>query len=476
MDPDRFWTESLRASDCGTQLTGIFSAALAAVEPRAAVHRHVNRQGARLIVGSRQYSLDDYQRIFVVGAGKAGAPMASAILDLLSDRVTDGIIVVKEGYGFSAHSEDKPSWPASTPPTPQAPGAPSHVPLRLLEAGHPLPDARGVEAATQIAHLLEQAQAHDLVICLVSGGGSALNVLPAQDLSLDDLQMTTNALLACGADIHEFNTVRKHLEQLKGGQLARLAAPAELITLVLSDVVGDPLDVIASGPTVPDPTTFGDALGVMQRYQLLEVVPAAVVAHLQSGLHGEIPDTPKPGDSLFDQVNNLVIGSNRLAAQAALEGAKIAGFHSLLLTTCLQGEASQAGRFMAAIARQVATTGDPIPRPACLVAGGETTVTLHGTGSGGRNQELALGAVTDLAGLPGVILASLATDGGDGPTDAAGAVVTGETFQRARQLNLDPADYQARNDAYHYFAPLDDLLKPGPTQTNVNDLVFIFVF
>jgi hydroxypyruvate reductase len=273
--------------------------------------------------------------------------------------------------------------------------------------------------------MLQDTQPEDLVICLFSGGGSALLVSPPPGITLEDLQTLTSHLLACGASINEINNLRKHLDQVKGGNLARLVAPAHVVTLILSDVVGDPLDVIASGPTVPDPTTFEHALSTLNRYEILHKVPPAIAEYLLNGRSGVVPETPKPGDSVFDQVDHYVVGSNALAARAALNQAAVEGFNPLLLTTYLQGEARQAGRMLAAIARQLAQDGQPIPRPACLVAGGETTVTVQGLGKGGRNQELALGAVNELAGLPDIALVTLATDGGDGPTDAAGAVVTG---------------------------------------------------
>jgi hydroxypyruvate reductase len=324
--------------------------------------------------------------------------------------------------------------------------------------------------------LLANTAQDDLVICLMSGGASALLVSPAPGLTLADLQSLTSALLACGASIYEINTLRKHLEQLKGGGLARLAAPARVATLILSDVIGNPLEVIASGPTVPDPSTFTDAYHILEHYRLIDHVPPGVIRHLEYGRAGQIHETPKPGEPLFSRVQNLVIGDNLQAALAALEQAVREGFHTLLLTTYLQGEARQAGSALAAVARQIDAPGHPLPRPTCLAAGGETIVTLQGDGLGGRNQELALGAVAGLAGLDDILLATLATDGGDGPTDAAGAIVSGETLERARQAGMQPEDYLARNDAYHFFDALGDLLKTGPTQTNVNDLDFIFAF
>jgi hydroxypyruvate reductase len=258
--------------------------------------------------------------------------------------------------------------------------------------------------------------------------------------------------------------------------VARAAHPATLVTLVLSDVVGSPLDVIASGPTVSDPTTFGDAYAILERYEIVPKTPPAILEYLRRGKAGEIEETLKPGDARFARVQNLVVGSNSQAADAALAAARDEGFNTLLLTTYLQGEAREVGRMMAAIARELAATGRPIARPACVVAGGETTVTLRGGGKGGRNQELALAAAVELDRLREVAIVALATDGGDGPTDAAGAVATGATAERARGQAIDPAAHLARNDAYPFFEALGDLLLPGPTQTNVNDLAFVFAF
>jgi len=288
--------------------------------------------------------------------------------------------------------------------------------------------------------------------------------------------LNTSILLRCGANINEINTLRKHLDQVKGGGLARLAHPASLITLILSDVVGNPLDVIGSGPTVPDTSSFADAYAVLERYGVVADAPAPIVDRLRRGMASELPETLKPGDARFARVHNLIVGSNLQAAEAALAAARTAGFNTLLLTTFLQAEAREAGRMLAAVARELASSGHPLPLPACIIAGGETTVTLRGSGRGGRNQELALAAVASMAGLPNLALVALATDGGDGPTDAAGAVVTGATLDRARSLGLDPAAHLARNDAYPFFDALGDLLRPGPTETNVNDLAFVFAF
>ena len=457
MNPERLLTATLRELPHGASVTRILAAAIAAVEPGAAVRRFLRRERETLVAGDVAHDLQAFDRVWIIGAGKAGAPMAVAAAEIVGERLTGGMVVVKEGHLTADHV-------AALQPQ-----------VELLEAGHPLPDARGVAAGERIAALLTQLGERDLVLALISGGGSALLTRPAPGISLDDMQKLTGVLLACGASINEINTLRRHLDTLKGGGLARLAAPATVITLVLSDVVGDPLDVVASGPNVADPTTFADALDVLERYNVLNQTPVAILRQLESGVRGEIAETPKPGDPALARVCNLIIGSNRLAAEAALAAALREGFNALILTTFLQGEAQVVGRVLAAIAREIAGNNRPISRPACIIAGGETTVTLRGDGRGGRNQELALAAVADLAAAPGALLVALATDGGDGPTDAAGAVVSTMTYQRARDLGLDVAAALARNDSYPFFDALGDLLRPGSTYTNVNDLALIVV-
>ncbi len=453
---DSFQTTTLRSLPEGENIRKILLAALQAVEPGAAVARNLVREGNLLHSGDFNYDLSLFKRIFIIGAGKAGAPMLRAGVRILGDCFDDSLVIVKDG---------SLGWPR---------GETIPLKVRLVEAGHPLPDPRGLQATRQMLDLLAQTTSEDLVICLISGGGSALLTAPAEGVSLGDMQDLTTRLLRCGASINEINTLRKHLDTVKGGGLARAAAPAQLLTLVLSDVVGSPLDVIASGPTVADRSTYADCQAILKRYGLEEDLPDGILKHLRDGAAGRIADTPKPGDPIFERTHTLVIASNQQAAQAAVHEAESLGFNSLLLTTFLQGEARQAGRTLAAIARQMNTSGQPVSRPACLVTGGETTVSLRGDGLGGRNTELALAAVPGLAGLEKCLLVSLATDGGDGPTDSAGAVVSGETLERAARLKLSPEDFLARNDSYHYFEKLGDLIKTGPTQTNVNDLVFVF--
>lgn len=438
-------TRDLRA-DAGK----LQQAALEAVEPAAAIRRHVRREGDVLTVADRRYDLRHHERVFVVGGGKAAVPMAAAIADILGPRLTEGVVVTK--YGHVSGTQH----PVSS--------------IQVLEAGHPVPDEQSVRGAQAVADLSSRATERDLVICLISGGGSALLTLPVPGLHLAGLQALTGALLRSGATINEMNTVRKHCSRIKGGQLARLVAPATLVTLILSDVVGDPLDVIASGPTVPDPTTVADAQAVLERYGIQSLPPS------QGGIERELfQETPKPGDPAFERVQHLVVGSNRLAALAAVEQARQLGFNVLLLSTYIEGEAREVARVAAALAKGVRAHGDPLPPPACLVWGGETTVTVHGEGKGGRNQELALAAALALDGWPGMLVMALATDGTDGPTDAAGAVVTGETVARAWSQGLDPWAALKANDSYHFLDALGDLLRTGPTGTNVNDLLFILV-
>jgi hydroxypyruvate reductase len=437
-------------------LAGMIRSALQAVDPYQAVLRHLQRQGDLLRAGQQVYDLQRYRRVLVVGAGKAGAPMAAAVHHLLGDRIEWGWVNVKRGHLL---------------PGQQAGGRIGAVVLH--EAGHPLPDADGMRGAEAILERLQGLDEDTLVICLISGGGSALLPLPAEGITLEEKQRVTDALLASGATIHEFNAVRKHISRIKGGRLAGAAYPAQVLALILSDVVGNPLDVIASGPTSPDSSTWEDARRVLEKYGLLEKIPAGVRRRLERGLAGELPDTPKPGDPVFERVQNIIVGDNRQAALAALEYAQGAGMNALLLTTFAEGEAREVGRLAAGIAKGLARHGDPLPRPACVILGGETTVTLRGAGKGGRNQELALSAAIALDGWEGVAVLSLATDGTDGPTDAAGALAAGDTLERARRLGLDAQAYLANNDAYHFFQALGDLIILGPTNTNVNDLIFV---
>ncbi len=421
MDAFSFATHSLQDE----RILRILAAALNAVEPGAGVRKAL-----------ADHPLPNAKRFFGLSVGKAALPMLDALT---------GFVSLAGGLAVSKHvSSQCPSL------------------YSVMEGGHPVPDGRSLAAGRAALNFVSQLTPDDLLICLISGGGSALMTAPL--VPLEDLQTLTSALLACGARIDEINTLRRHLDRVKGGGLARAANGARILSLILSDVVGDPLEAIASGPTAPDPTTCDDALAVIQKYKLKYSIPTSIILALE--------ETLKPGDILFSRVENTVIASNEIAAHAALTQAEREGFHVNPLTTRLQGEARQVGVDLASRLR-----ADERLRPYCLVAGGETTVTLHNnSGRGGRNQELALVAVPVLAGMKNVMLISLATDGEDGPTDAAGAVVTGESAQRAESLGLDVADSQSRNDAYPFFAGLGDLIRIGPTGTNVNDLILMFAF
>jgi glycerate 2-kinase len=442
----------LRPDARRAQIVSVLQAALDAVDPFKAVQRTLQRDGNELVVGGRRYDLARYRRVFVIGAGKAGAPMAQAVEDVLGDVLTDGLVVVKTDHS-----------------------APTQR-VRIVEASHPVPDAAGVAAGQAILGLAHDADEDDLVIALLSGGGSALLVSPAEGLTLADKQGLSKALLACGASINEINVLRKHCSALKGGQLARAVAPATLITLVLSDVIGSPLDVIASGPTVPDSSTWANAWALVEKYDLVNQLPAAVTARLSAGLAGNVADTPKPGDPIFGQTQTLVVADNDLAAQAALAQADSLGYNTLLLSTYVEGEAAEVAKVLVALGKEVRQSGRPIAAPACIVLGGETTVTLGAQhGHGGRNQELALSAALALRDVDGVTIVSLATDGTDGPTDSAGGLADSGTVARGTQAGLSALDYLRGHDAYPFLKATDDLLITGPTRTNVNDLMFVFV-
>lgn len=429
----------------------IAQAALNAVTPEECLRRAVHMEKERLLVGGRTFDLSQIERIIVVGMGKASARMAVALEELLEDRISTGLIVTADGYKVLTHK------------------------VEIVEASHPIPDERGLVAAKRIATLLDKAGEHDLVIVLISGGGSALLTLPTSGITLSDLSRTNELLLRSGANIQELNTVRKHLSQVKGGQLAQRAFPAQVLALVLSDVPGDHLEAIASGPTALDPTTFTDARQLLQRYGLWEEVPPSVRARIEAGACGNASETPKPGDQSFLKVQNVIVGSGSVAAAAAQAEGKRLGYHTLILTTTLEGEAREVGRVLATLAREEISFGRPIKPPALILAAGETTVTVRGNGKGGRNQELALSAALGIEGLSQVAIASLGTDGRDGPTDAAGGMVDGGTVARLRGQRIDPERCLAENDSYQALSKAEDLIITGPTGTNVADLCFVVV-
>ncbi len=437
-----------------TQAEEIFRSSVAAVDPYNAVRRFVAFDGKMLRLGREGEGIQEidsstFNRIFLVGGGKATAPMAKAVEDILGTKLQRGIITVK--YGFTTTLSR----------------------TEIIEAGHPIPDENGVLGTRKILDLLRECGEDDLVFSLISGGGSALLPQPHGAITLSDIQALTRMLIECGASIDEINALRKHISASKGGQMARFAYPATVINLMLSDVVGDRMDVIASGPFVPDSSTYGDVREVLDKYHLTNI-PDAVEKHLRAGLEGHTQETPKEGDPVFERVHNRIVGSNMIALQAAGKKAEEMGFKTLILSSMVEGETREIARVHTAIAREILRTGYPISPPACVISGGETTVTVRGKGLGGRNQEFCLAAATDLRELaPRVVLLSGGTDGNDGPTDAAGGIVDPLTLNRAEKSGLRSMDFLENNDAYHFLEKTGDLLITGPTNTNVMDVRII---
>jgi glycerate 2-kinase len=425
----------------------ILREALAAAHPGRLVEGHLRVRGGSVEAGGVRFR-PGRGRLVLVAAGKAAIPMARAAERRLGDHLAEGLAVTTTAEADLSH-------------------------VRVLTASHPVPDARGLAAAREVEALARGLGREDLLLVLLSGGASALLPAPAEGLTLDDKQRTTALLIRAGAPIHELNAVRKHLSRLKGGGLARAAFPARVVALILSDVVGDDLSTIASGPTVPDPTTFAEALAVLTRRGVTPDVPAAVRGRLEAGARGEVAETPKPGEPTFARVSSRIVGSNALSVAAAAREARRQGLRPLVLTTRLEGEAREAARVLVAILRECVETGRPAAPPVCLLAGGETTVTVRGAGQGGRNQELAVAAAEGLAGFPGpAVVASFGTDGIDGASDGAGGVVDDRTTARAAALGLaPPAAFLAASDTRNLLGPLGDLILTGPTGTNVCDIV-----
>jgi hydroxypyruvate reductase len=434
----------------------IFKSCLIAVDPYRAVKQFVRLRGGRLVLGIKgkshaELDLKEFDGISLVGAGKATAPMARALEELFGERIKKGLINLK--YGFTE----------------------ALALTEIIEAGHPIPDQNGVKGTGKILAFLSGAGEKDLIFSLISGGGSALLPQPAGDITLAEKQEMTRKLLACGASIDEINAVRKHISLSKGGQMAQAAFPAAVVNLMLSDVVGDRMDVIASGPFVPDTSTFQDVREIFKKYDLQEI-PSSIRERVMAGLKGQIPETPKENDIIFDRILNFIVGSNILALEAASAKAKKLGYETLILSSMVEGETREVARVHSAIAREILKTGRPIPPPACIISGGETTVTVRGKGLGGRNQEFCLAAAADLSELPPrVVMLSGGTDGNDGPTDAAGALIDPLTIMRGIDAGMEAAEFLQRNDAYHYFEKTDDLLITGPTNTNVMDVRLVLV-
>jgi len=445
----------------------IFRAALDRIDPMPMIERAFSLErgnnGDRLVVRTDVeetcIELPEGCRVFATGMGKASARMALGLEKVLGDRLSGGLVAVKENHVEALRK------------------------VRLIEAGHPIPDSRSEKAANAILNLGASLGTvltdRDLVIVLVSGGGSAILCAPAEGLSLSDKKRTTALLLSCGATINEINCVRKHLSAVKGGCLAAALFPARILALVLSDVVGDDLDVIASGPTVPDPTTFADALEIVQRYRIESKLPYSIAERLRKGIAGQLPETPKPGDAVFTHTRIVLVGTNRSALAAAKTEAERRGYNALILSSRITGEAREVALVYLGIGKDIVASGFPLKRPACIIAGGETTVTKRGKGKGGRNQEMALAFLAALGRVPkfgeGLVFLSAGTDGSDGPTDAAGAQGDLALYRSARDAGLDLEASLADNDSYNFFSKAGGLIKTGPTNTNVCDIQILLV-
>jgi len=425
--------------------------ALNAADPKKLLKIKIQLKNSNLHADTCTFNLKNYRNVYVVGGGKAGGAMAEGIEEFLGKRITDGFVNVPHGDRHRTSI------------------------IKLHGASHPVPDEAGVEGTRRMMEIAEQAEKDDLIICLISGGGSSLMLMPRDGVSLADKRELTAALLKSGARIDEINVVRKHVSAFKGGWLAKKAYPATVLNLVLSDVVGDPLEFIASGPTAPDSSTFVDARKILEKYCLWKNAPASVRRVLLDGENGLIAETPKIGDPVFEKVYSVILGNSRTAAEAACQFLKSKGLNTLLLTSTLEGEARHVGTVLASVANEIIATSNPVARPAAVVVAGETTVTVVGKGVGGRNQELVLSAALKLHDSDGVVIASLSTDGVDGPTNAAGAIVDGKTLARAERLGLDASAYLAENDSYSYFSRIKDLIVTGPTGTNVNDISLIVI-
>jgi glycerate 2-kinase len=428
----------------------IFLSSIESVLPDQLIQKQVFIKGFTLFISSHEFPLKDINRIFVIGAGKASAMMAKEIENILGDRITEGHVVVKYDHACELKY------------------------LTISEAGHPTPDNNGYLATQKILKIAEKAEEKDLIICLLSGGGSALLTDFPEGATLNDTIITNDLLTKSGADIKEINTVRKHLSNVKGGQLAKAAHPAHLVSLILSDVVSDPLDVIASGPTVPDPTTFNDAIQVLEKYDLLSQIPLPLINHIKKGIGGFYPEPPKPGDSVFNNTNNIIIGSNNIALEAASQKAKTMGLHSIIVTSSLEGDVIK-------IAEQLIDTALKfqsdvvIKKPCCLLFGGETTIKVNGSGTGGRNQHIALYAALLLNNKTGITFLSGGTDGSDGPTSAAGAVVDSKTVEHAESIGIDSRKYLNDFDSFHFFEKAGGHIITGATMTNVMDVIVIII-
>lgn len=434
-----------------TDALSIFHAALEPVRAGNAVKRAVKLEKGKLRIEDYELDLNVVRNITVIGAGKASSFMSEEIEKILNEMITDGMVITKYGHGAKLKK------------------------IEQIEGGHPVPDDNCLRGAERIMEIAGNAGRDDLIICLLSGGGSSLLTYPVEGISLEDIKKMTRILLACGATINEINALRKHISRVKGGQLARTAYPARLISLIISDVVRDRLDVIASGPTVPDDSFFHDCLNIMDKYRIGDLFPPSISEHLEKGAKGEVEETPKRDETFFKSVINRIIAKNIDALKAAEEKAAALGYNTKILSSTVEGESREVARSQSFFCKRVIERKTPIPLPACLISGGETTVKIKGKGKGGRNQEFALSSAIEIRDCENIVVLSAGTDGTDGPTDAAGAIADNNTYERALKSGMDPHKYLAENDSYHFFESLNDLVVTGPTQTNVNDLQIFLV-
>ncbi|MDY0099644.1 MAG: glycerate kinase [Bacteroidales bacterium] len=428
----------------------IFMTGIASVLPDKLIAESISRKGPVLRFGDLTLSAEKIRNLYVIGAGKASAAMGHYVESILGDLVTGGLIITKYGHACMLQR------------------------IKVKEAGHPVPDMAGFEATREIIEICDGAGEDDLVVCLLSGGGSALMSDLPSGLLPEDIYLINNLLVRCGADITEINTVRKHLSEIKGGQLVKRAWPASLVSIMISDVSGNKPDVIASGPTVPDTTTFHDAWKVLEKYHLTGDVTMGIKELLLSGVDGKRPETPKPGDSIFDRTSNLLAGTNETALIAAQGAAADSGYNALIVTDNLSGDSENAAQMIIETALSFKDNIEA-SKPLCLLYGGETTIKVTGNGLGGRNQHLALAAAIKLANYPGITILSAGTDGNDGPTDAAGAVVDSSTIKSAESVRIDPEKHLREFDSYSFFRKAGGHIITGPTYTNVMDLVIVLV-
>jgi hydroxypyruvate reductase len=440
----------------GLMVTKMIEAIFDSVNPRKAVSQQIRLSNDVLVVRNAPYLLSMYEKIHVIGFGKAVLSMALGVVEQFGEKIDGGLLITKH------FDQEKQKLLPDT--------------IQVLQGNHPVPADDTFGSTAQLVDYVKGITEKDLVLILISGGGSALCSLPVQGVQPEEMQNITRQLLACGADISEMNAIRKHLDQIKGGRLAELLWPADVITFVLSDVINSPLDVIASGPLVPDASTFQNVSSILHRYQLWDSIPVSIQKVVQEGSEELRDETPKKGARCFDHINIVLVADNRLACQTAVDFAREYGLDGYLMTTSLDGEAREVGKVLASLMEQICKHNTPFSAPVCLVFGGETTVTLHGTGKGGRNQELAMSAIQKLAGLDNVLLVTLATDGEDGPTDAAGAWVTGSTWKKSQDLDVSITNAMKNNDSHAMFHRLNQIVHTGPSGTNVNDVTLCFIF